>query len=48
VLKGKTPDGRGMIINSSRGIIYAGKGKDFAQDARAAASQLREEINRHR
>jgi orotidine-5'-phosphate decarboxylase len=48
VTKGKTPDGSGMIINSSRGIIYAGKGKDFAQAARAAASQLREEINRYR
>jgi orotidine-5'-phosphate decarboxylase len=48
VLKGKTPDGTGMIINSSRGIIYAGKGKDFAQAARAAALQLKEEINRYR
>jgi len=48
VINGKTADGTGMIINSSRGIIYAGKGKDFAQAARAAALQLKEEINRYR
>ncbi len=48
VNNGKTSDGTGMIINSSRGIIYAGKGKDFAQAARTAALQLKEEINRYR
>lgn len=45
---GRTQDGTGMIINSSRGIIYAGKGKDFAQSAREAAIGLRDEINRYR
>jgi orotidine-5'-phosphate decarboxylase len=35
----------GIIINSSRGIIYAGKGNDFAGAARHAAQTLRDEIN---
>ena len=34
------------IINSSREIIYASKGKDFAEAARRAAIDLRDEINR--
>ena len=34
------------IINSSRGIIYASKGKDFAEAARAEAMKVRDEINR--
>ena len=37
--------GEGAIINSSRGIIYASPGKDFAQAARQAASSLRDQIN---
>jgi orotidine 5''-phosphate decarboxylase, subfamily 2 len=40
--------GWGMIINSSRGIIYASSGSDFAQAARQATLQLHEEINRYR
>lgn len=39
---------QGMIINSSRGIIFASKGEDFAQAARAATESLREEINKYR
>jgi orotidine-5'-phosphate decarboxylase len=35
----------GFIINSSRGIIYASKGKDFAEAARKAALALRDGIN---
>jgi orotidine-5'-phosphate decarboxylase len=35
------------IINSSRQIIYASCGKDFAQAARTAAQTLRDQINRH-
>jgi orotidine-5'-phosphate decarboxylase len=46
VINGRTSAGTGMIINSSRGIIYAGNGKDFAQAARIAALRLRDEINR--
>ncbi len=36
---------KGMIINSSRKIIFAGKGKDFAQKARERTKKLRDEIN---
>jgi orotidine-5'-phosphate decarboxylase len=35
----------GMIINSSRGIIYASRGDDFAQAAYLATVKLRDEIN---
>jgi orotidine-5'-phosphate decarboxylase len=35
----------GPVINSSRGIIYAGAGPDFAEKARAAATAVRDEIN---
>ena len=48
VLAGLDSRGAGMIINSSRKIIYAGSGKDFAAQARAAARKLRDDINRHR
>jgi orotidine-5'-phosphate decarboxylase len=43
-------DSRGerAIINSSRQVIYASKGQDFAQAARRAALRLRDEINRYR
>jgi orotidine-5'-phosphate decarboxylase len=34
-----------VLINSSRGIIYAGKGEDFAEMAGQSAKQLRDEIN---
>ena len=36
----------GLLVNSSRGIIYAGDGKDFAGRARAAALEIREEMAR--
>ncbi len=48
VKNGRDSKGAGMIINSSRGIIYAGSGKDFADAARKAAMELRIEINRYR
>ena len=38
----------GMIINSSRGIIFASSGEDFAEQARVEAMKLRDEINRWR
>ena len=41
-------NGRGMIINSSRQILYASTGKDFADAARKVATELRDEINQHR
>jgi orotidine-5'-phosphate decarboxylase len=37
---------KGILINSSRGIIYAGKGADFANAARRATETLRNEINK--
>jgi len=48
VVNGKTQNGTGMIINSSRGIIYSSQGDDFAEAARKATKTLRDEINRWR
>ncbi|OOG36109.1 orotidine-5'-phosphate decarboxylase [Rhodanobacter sp. C06] len=45
---GLTADGTGLMISSSRAILYAGSGEDFAQAARAAAMELRDTINKHR
>jgi len=39
--------GERAIINSSRQIIYAPKGKDFPEASRRAASELKEQINHH-
>ncbi len=38
----------GIIVNSSRGIIFASSGKDFAEKAREEAMKLRDEINKYR
>jgi orotidine-5'-phosphate decarboxylase len=50
VKAGKTPGGAGMMINSSRAILYAKPqgSEDFTQAARRVALQTRDEINRHR
>jgi orotidine-5'-phosphate decarboxylase len=48
VRNGCTPRGTGIVVNSSRAILYASRGEDFAAAARAAALSLRDEINRHR
>ena len=40
--------GEKAIISSSRQIIYASRGDDFARAARKAASELRDRINRYR
>lgn len=48
VKAGLNSRGDGLIINSSRAIIYASDGEDFAEAARQAAQQARDEINRHR
>ena len=42
---GVDAQGQKAIISSSRQIIYASKGKDFAMAAREAALKLRDEIN---
>jgi orotidine-5'-phosphate decarboxylase len=48
VTAGRDSRGMGMIINSSRGIIFASKGGDFAQVARVATETLGTQINTHR
>ena len=45
---GVDAQGERAIINSSRQIIYASREKDFAQAARRAATELREQINSYR
>ncbi len=45
---GITDKGDGIIINSSRGIIFASSDKDFADAAKVEAVKLREEINKYR
>ena len=37
--------GGGVLLSSSRGIIYAGSGRDYARAARTAAQDLRDRIN---
>lgn len=48
VKAGLNSKGAGMIINSSRGIIFASSGPDFATTARQEAKKLKEEINKYR
>jgi len=45
---GANKKGERAIINSSRGIIFASQGEDFAGSARVAARKLKEEINNYR
>ncbi len=48
VSAGKDSRNRGMIINSSRGIIFASSGEDFAQAACRETEKLRDFINQYR
>jgi orotidine-5'-phosphate decarboxylase len=48
VKAGKTAAGSGLMINSSRAILYAGHGEDYADAARRAALATRAEINQYR
>jgi orotidine-5'-phosphate decarboxylase len=48
VRAGRTPSGAGMMINSSRAILYAGRGDDFAQAAARVAQETRDKINLYR
>ncbi len=48
VTAGKDSRGWGMIINSSRGIIFASKSEDFAEAARHETEKLRDLINQYR
>lgn len=45
---GQSIDGTGLLINSSRAILYAGNGPDFARQARSVAQATRDQINRCR
>ncbi|WP_149195465.1 orotidine-5'-phosphate decarboxylase [Luteimonas suaedae] len=48
VRNAKTADGTGLIVSSSRAVLYASSGGDYAEAAAAAAGELRETINRYR
>lgn len=48
VRAGVTADRGGLLCSASRSILYAGDGAGFADAARTAARNLRDEINRHR
>ena len=48
VLHGASSEAVGPVINSSRGIIYASSGPDFAEAAREAALETRARINQQR
>jgi orotidine-5'-phosphate decarboxylase len=48
VRNAKTADGSGLVVSSSRAVLYASNGDDFAEAAGNAAKSLRDEINRHR
>lgn len=46
VHNGQTTQGAGLMINSSRQVLYASQGDDFAQAAAQEAKHLRDTINR--
>ena len=48
VRNGRTADGTGLLVSSSRAILYASTADDHATASAAAARALRDEINRHR
>lgn len=45
---GKNADGNGLIVSSSRAILYASGNDDYAEAAANAAKSLRDAINRYR
>ena len=48
VRNAKTADGTGLVVSSSRAILYASSGDDYAEAAAAAARELRDILNRAR
>ena len=48
VRAGQSARGSGLIVSSSRAILYASQGSDFAAAARQVTQALREQINRSR
>ena len=45
VKNGQSAAGAGLVISSSRGILYASSGENFASAAREATEKLRDQIN---
>ena len=45
---GMNKKGEQALINSSRGIIYAGSDEDYAEKAKEAAQSLKDQINSFR
>jgi orotidine-5'-phosphate decarboxylase len=48
VQNGQTAAGAGLVMSSSRGILYASSGENFASAARDATVKLRDQINASR
>jgi orotidine-5'-phosphate decarboxylase len=48
VRNGATREGTGLLVSSSRAILYASAAGDFADAARGTAADLRNSINRYR
>ena len=48
VTNAKSADGTGLLVSSSRAILYASNGDDFAEAAAAETRKLRDAINRCR
>ena len=48
VRAGRTAAGTGLMISSSRAILYAGSGEDFADAARKVALATRDDVNLYR
>ena len=48
VRNGRAADGTGLLVSSSRAILYASSGDDHADASATAARSLRDEINRYR
>jgi orotidine-5'-phosphate decarboxylase len=44
VRAGSTGPGTGLVVSSSRAVLYASKGPDFADAARAVAERTRDEL----
>ena len=45
---GQDDQGTGLMVNSSRAVLYASQGPDFADAARQVTQQMRDEINQYR
>jgi orotidine-5'-phosphate decarboxylase len=48
VSHGQTADGAGLMVSSSRGILYAARDETWIEAARTATRTLRDQINRYR